>query len=42
LAESVLESAKAAAGQQMPSESAALRIKPDGTLAIDKQNVPRT
>src|SRR5512132_3477164 len=32
---------KAATGQQTPNESAALTIKPDGTVAIDKQGVPR-
>lgn len=32
---------KAATGQQTPSESAAVTIKPDGSVAIDKQDVPR-
>jgi biopolymer transport protein ExbD len=32
---------KAATGQQTPNESAAVTIKPDGTVAIDKQDVPR-
>ncbi len=32
---------KAATGQQTPNESAAVTIKPDGTIAIDKQDVPR-
>src|SRR5215467_10124777 len=32
---------KAATGQQQPSESAAITIAPDGTVAIDKQTVPR-
>jgi biopolymer transport protein ExbD len=33
---------KAATGQQTPAESAAVTIKPDGSVAIDKQDVPRT
>ena len=33
---------KAVTGRQTPSESAAVTIKPDGTVAIDKQDVPRT
>lgn len=33
---------KAATGQQTPRESAAVTIKPDGTVAIDKEDVPRT
>jgi biopolymer transport protein ExbD len=33
---------KAATGQQTPAESAAITIKPDGSVAIDKQDVPRT
>ena len=33
---------KAVTGQQTPSESAAVTIKPDGTVAIDKQDVPPT
>jgi len=32
---------KATTGQQTPNESAAVTIKPDGTVAIDKQDVPR-
>lgn len=32
---------KAATGQQTPSESAAVTIKRDGAVAIDKQDVPR-
>jgi biopolymer transport protein ExbD len=32
---------KAATGQQTPNESAAVTVKPDGTAAIDKQDVPR-
>jgi biopolymer transport protein ExbD len=32
---------KAATGQQGPNESAAVTIKPDGTVAIDKQAVSR-
>lgn len=32
---------KAATGQQTPSESSAVTIKPDGSVAIDKQDVPR-
>ena len=32
---------KAATGQQAPSESVALTIKPDGAVAIDKQAVSR-
>ena len=33
---------KAATGQQTPGESAAVTIKPDGTVAIDKQDMPST
>ena len=33
---------KAATGQQVPSESAAVTIAPGGKIAIDKQDVPRT
>ena len=33
---------KAATGQQTLAESAAVTIKPDGNVAIDKQDVPRT
>jgi len=32
---------KAATGQQVPSESAAVTIAPGGKIAIDKQDVPR-
>ena len=32
---------KAATGQQTPNESAAVTIRPDGKMAIDKQEVSR-
>lgn len=32
---------RAATGQQSPNESTAVTIKPDGSVAIDKQDVPR-
>jgi biopolymer transport protein ExbD len=32
---------KAATGQQAPNESAAVTIKLDGTVAVDKQTIPR-
>src|SRR5512132_431306 len=33
---------KAATGQQTANDNATVTIKPDGSVAIDKQDVPRT